>query len=93
MLNKAEFVTVLAERCELTKKDATEMYENVFGVLAEVVSEGNEVSIPNFGRIKIVDHAERNAHNSKTGESVVVPAKKIPKFQFSKNMKEAVASL
>lgn len=93
MLNKAEFVTVLAERYELTKKDATEMYENVFGVLAEVVSEGNEVSIPNFGRIKIVDHAERNAHNPKTGESVVVPAKKIPRFQFSKNMKEAVASL
>ena len=93
MLTKPEFVDLLAERCEVSKKDAAEMYEEVFGLLSEVVSEGNEVAIPNFGRVKISERAARTARNPQTGDVVEVPAKKTPKFQFAKNIKEAVASL
>lgn len=93
MLNKPDFIALIAERCDITKKDATEEYENVFGVLAEVLSEGNEVAIPDLGRFKIADRAARIANNPRTGEKVSVPAKKAPKFQFSKNIKEAIANL
>lgn len=93
MLTKPEFVNLLSERCEVNKKEATEMYDDVFGVLAEVVSEGNEVAIPNLGRVKIVERSARMANNPRTGEKVEVPAKKVPKFQFSKNIKEAIANL
>ena len=93
MLNKPDFIALMAERCDITKKDATEEYENVFGVLAEVLSEGNEVAIPDLGRFKISDRAARMATNPRTGEKVAVPAKKAPKFQFAKNIKEAVAGL
>lgn len=93
MLTKPEFVNLLSERCEVNKKEATEMYDDVFGVLAEVVSEGNEVAIPNLGRVKIVERAARVANNPRTGEKVEVPSKKVPKFQFSKNIKEAIANL
>ena len=93
MLNKPEFVTLLAERCEVTKVEATEMYDDVFGTLADAISEGNEVAIPNLGRVKIVERAARMANNPRTGEKVEVPAKKAPKFQFAKNIKEAVAGL
>lgn len=93
MLSKPDFVNLLSERCEVSKKDATEMYENVFGLLSEVVSEGNEVAIPGLGRVKIADRAARMAHNPKTKDEIEVPAKKVPKFQFSKNIKESVAAL
>ena len=93
MLTKPEFVDLLAERCEVTKKDATEMYEDVFGLLSEVVSEGNEVAIPGLGRVKIADRPARVAHNPKTKDKIEVPAKKAPKFQFAKNVKDALASL
>lgn len=93
MLGKPEFVELLAKRCEVSKKEATEMYDAVFGVLSEVVSEGNEVAIPNLGRVKIVERSARMANNPRTGEKVEVPAKKAPKFQFAKNIKEAVAGL
>lgn len=92
-MNKNEFVTVLAERCEVTKVDAEEMYNNVFGVLAEVISEGHEVAVTGLGKFKIVERDARTARNPKTGNVVDVPAKKVPKFQFSKNIKEAVADL
>ena len=93
MLNKPEFVTLLAERCEVTKKDAEEMYDDVFGTLADVIAGGEEVAIPGLGRVKITDRPARTARNPKTGDTVEVPAKKAPKFQFAKNIKEAVASL
>lgn len=93
MLTKSDFVNLLVERCDLTKKSATEMYDNVFNTLANVISEGNEVAIPNLGRVKITERAARTARNPQTGDVVEVPAKKAPKFQFSKNVKEAVAEL
>ena len=93
MLGKPEFVELLAKRCEVSKKEATEMYDNVFGALVDVISEGNEVAIPNLGRVKIIKRAARVANNPRTGEKVEVPAKNAPKFQFAKNIKEAVASL
>lgn len=93
MLNKPEFVAMLAERCEVTKREAGEMYDDVFGTLVDAISGGNEVAIPNLGRVKIAERAAHTARNLQTGGTVEVPAKKIPKFQFSKNIKEAVASL
>lgn len=92
-MNKNEFVALLAERYELTKKEAAEMYDMVFGTLAEVVSEGNEVSIIGLGSVKIVMQSARTSRNPRTGEVIDVPAKKAPKFKFSKNIKEAVAKL
>ena len=93
MLTKPDFIALMAERCDITKKDATEEYENVFGVLAEVLSEGNEVAIPDLGRFKITERPARTARNPRTGETVDVPAKKTMKLQLSKSIKEAVAQL
>lgn len=93
MLTKPDFIAMMAERCDITKKDATTEYENVFSVLVEVLSEGNEVAIPDLGRFKIAEREARIANNPRTKEKINVPAKKVPKFQFSKNIKEAVAGL
>ena len=93
MVNKTEFCALMAERCSITKKDAAEQYDDVFGTLADVISGGEEVAIPGLGRVKITEHAARVAHNPKTKDKIVVPAKKVPKFQFSKNIKESVATL
>ena len=93
MLTKPDFVTLLSERAEVSKAKASEMYDVVFSTLVEVVSEGNEVAIPNLGRVVFAERASRTAKNPRTGEAVEVPAKKAPKFQFAKNIKEAVAGL
>ena len=93
MLNKPEFVTLLAERCEVTKVEAEAMYDDVFGTLADVIASGEEVNIAGVGRVKIVERASRIARNPRTNEVVNVPAKKAPKFQFAKCVKDAVAQL
>lgn len=93
MVNKTEFCALMAERCDITKKDAAEQYDDVFAVLNELLCAGNEVSIPNLGRFKIVNRKARTAHNPRTGETIEVPAKKAIKLQITKSIKDAVGSL
>lgn len=93
MLNKPDFVNLLSERCEISKREAAEMYDDVFGTLADIIASGEEVAIPGLGRVKIAERAARVARNPKTKDKIEVPAKKAPKFQFAKNIKKAVASL
>lgn len=93
MVNKPEFIDLLAERCDTTKKNATMMYEEVFATLIDLISRGEEVAIPSLGRVKITERAARVAHNPKTNDKIEVPAKKVPKFQFSQTVKEAVGQL
>ena len=93
MLNKPEFVTLLAERCEVTKVEAEAMYDDVFSTLTDVIASGEEVNISGLGRVKVVDRPASRAHKPRTDEAVEVPAKKAPKCQFAKNVKEAVAEL
>lgn len=92
-MNKPEFVSLLAERCEVTKVEAEDMYDDVFGTLVDVITSGEEVAIAGLGRVKIAERAAHVAHNPKTKDKIEVPAKKVPKFQFSKNIKESVAAL
>ena len=92
-MNKPEFVALLAERCEVTKVEAEDMYDDVFGTLADVIASGEEVNISGLCRAKIANRAARTARNPQTGGTVDVPAKKVPKFQFAKNIKDAVANL
>lgn len=92
-LSKKDFIDEMAKRCEITKVDATEMYEDVFSVLHDLLCEGNDVAIPNIGKFEIKERGERVGRNPATGESVVIPAKKALAFKASKNLKEAVGQL
>ena len=92
-LSKKNFIDEMAKRCEITKVDATEMYEDVFGVLHDLLCEGNDVAIPDIGKFEIKERGERTGRNPNTGESITIPAKKAPAFKASKNLKEVVSQL
>ena len=92
-MTKPEFISALAEYAQVTKVDAAEMYEDVFGLLSKVVSEGNEVAIPDFGKFEIKTRAEKIGRNPRTGETIPIPAKKAVAFKPGKVLKEAVAQL
>lgn len=94
VIGKKIFIDELALRCDITKVEATKVYNNVFGVLHQLITEGNEeVSIPEIGKFKIKTRDERKAHNPSTGEQVIVPSKKVVNFKVSSVIKEAVAQL
>lgn len=92
-MTKPEFISALSEYANVTKVEATNMYENVFGMLSKLLSEGNDIAIPDVGKLEIKERAEKNGRNPKTGEPIVIPAKKVVVFKASRALKEAVTNL
>lgn len=90
MLNKTDLVNAVAEKAELTKKDAEKAVNAVFASIEEALARGEKVQLVGFGTFEVRDRAERTGRNPKTGEEILIPASKVPAFKPGKALKEAV---
>jgi nucleoid DNA-binding protein len=89
-MTKAEFVSDLAEKGGTTKKHAGESLELIFETIAEKLSEGEQISIPGFGKFSVVQRAARTGVNPRTKKKIKIKATKAPKFTPAKALKESV---
>ena len=87
-MTKAELIAAVAEKTELSKKDSEKAVVCMIETIMGVVSAGEKVTFTGFGSFEAVTRAERNGVNPSTGEKIVIPAKKIPKFKAGKYFKE-----
>ncbi len=89
-MNKAGLVEVVHSVLGSTKVQAEEVVEAVFGAITKSLSKGDEVAIAGIGKFSVKVRKAREARNPKTGETVKVPATKVPKFSAAKALKDAV---
>ena len=85
-MNKAELITAMAAKADLTKDQTTAALAALQSVITETLSAGDKVAIPNLGK----QHAARTGKNPRTGEKVEISAKRVPAFKPAKALKEAV---
>lgn len=91
-MNKKELVNAVAEKAEMTKKDARVAVDAVLESITEGLVANGKVALTNFGSWVVSERAARKGRNPQTGEELEIPAKLTPKFKASKNMKESVAT-
>ena len=89
-MNKKELITIVTETTGLAKKDVTDVVDSVFEQITSALSQGKDVKISGFGTFKVKERAERKARNPKSGEEIVVEARKVPTFKAAKQLKELV---
>lgn len=80
----------LAEKYELTKKDANLLMDDFVTHVVKNLKKGNRIRIPGLGSLQVRKQAARKGRNPATGESIKIPAKKKIAFRASKDLKEAV---
>lgn len=90
VLNKKGLIDVVANKLDITKKDATIAVETVFEAITEALVNGNKVDISGFGKFEVKTRAERTGINPATKETIQIPATKAPGFKAAKALKEAV---
>lgn len=73
-----------------TKVQAEQAVDKVVDSIVETLKGGGEVSIAGLGIFSVKARAARQARNPRTGETLQVPAMKVPKFRAAKALKEAV---
>lgn len=89
-MNKTELVAAVAEKAELTKKEADRAVHAVLASIEEALAQGDRVQLVGFGTFEVRDRAERAGRNPKTGEEITIPASKVPAFKAGKALREAV---
>lgn len=89
-MNKADLVAIVAEKADLTKKEAVAAVDAVMTSIIEDVAAGNKVQLIGFGTFETSTRAEREGRNPQTGEAMTIPATVVPKFKAGKAFKDAV---
>lgn len=89
-MNKAELVARVAEKTEMTKKDATQAVEAVFETITEALRAGDKVQLIGFGNFEVRKRASRKGRNPQTGEEIQIAESKVPAFKPGKALKEEV---
>ena len=89
-MTKAEFVDKLAEKGKITKKQASETINLIFGTMADVLVAGEEIAIPGFGKFSVATRKARTGMNPRTKKKIKIPETKVPKFSSAKALKDSV---
>ena len=89
-MNKAELITAMAAKADLTKEQSTAALAALQSVITEGLKAGDKVAIPSLGTFEVKQHAARTGHNPRTGETVEIAARRVPAFKPAKALKEAV---
>jgi integration host factor subunit beta len=89
-MTKADLIDEVSRLAELTRKDSEVIVETIFGSVVRSLRAGDKIEIRGFGSFRTRQRRPRTGRNPKTGEKVDVPAKKIPFFKPSKELKDLV---
>lgn len=89
-MNKADIINKVHEDLGITKADAERAVETMISTIVDTLKGGNEVSIAGLGIFSAKMRNARTARNPRTGESIEVPAMRVPKFRAAKALKDAV---
>jgi len=89
-MNKTELIAAIAEKAELSKKDAEKalaaFVESVEGALAK----NDKVQLVGFGTFEVKTRAARKGRNPRTKQEITIPASKAPAFKAGKAFKDAI---
>lgn len=89
-MNKADLANKVQDVLGGTKTQAEEVVETIIDSIVASLKGGKEVSIAGLGIFSTKMRPARQGRNPRTGESIQVPAMRVPKFRPAKALKEAV---
>ncbi|STX22836.1 DNA-binding protein II HB [Lactobacillus gasseri] len=81
MANKAELVSEVAAKTDLTKKEVAAAVDAIFSSIQEDLAKGEKVQLIGFGTFEVRHRAARKGRNPQTGAEIEIPASKVPAFK------------
>ena len=91
-MNKTELIAAVAEKAEISKKDAEKAIKAFTDVVTDELVKGEKVQLVGFGTFEVTSRAAREGRNPQTGNTMKIAACKAPKFKAGKALKDAVNS-
>jgi len=89
-MNKAELIVSMAEKSQLSKKDAEKALNAFIESVEEALKNNDKVQLVGFGSFEVRERAERKGRNPQTREEIVIPSSKVPVFKAGKALRDQV---
>ena len=89
-MNKTELVAAIAEKAQITRKDADAALKAFTDVVSDVLKKGEKIQLVGFGTFEVSERPAREGRNPRTGETMTIAASKQPKFKPGKALKDAI---
>lgn len=89
-MTKAELVEEVTQIGDLTRRDGEVIVDTIFDAVIGALKAGEKIEIRGFGSFRIRQRKPRIGRNPKTGAKVDVPAKRVPYFKPSKELRDLV---
>ena len=90
-MNKTELIAAVAEKADLSKKDAEAAITATVDAITEALTQREKVQLVGFGSFEVKTRAARVGRNPRTGEEIPISEAKLPVFKAGKALKDAVA--
>ena len=89
-MNRTELVAAMAEKTQLSKKDADLALKAFIDVVSEEMQKGEKVQLVGFGTFEVAQRAAREGSNPLTKQPMKIAASKAPKFKAGKGLKDTL---
>ena len=90
-MNKAELIEQVAGQTGLTKRTSGKAVDAVVSAISDCLARGEKVTLVGFGTLRVTKRKARVGRNPQTGDSINIPAKKVPKFTSGKGLRDKVS--
>jgi DNA-binding protein HU-beta len=89
-MTKEEMINYMAETAGISKRQANDALDAFMNGVTSQLKRNNKISFAGFGTFSVSQRKARTGRNPQTGESIKIPATKVPVFKAGKNLKEAI---
>ena len=89
-MNKTELIAAVAEKADLSKKDAEAAITATVDAIAEALTQGEKVQLVGFGSFEVKTRAARVGRNPRTGEEIPISEAKLPVFKAGKKVSRLI---
>ncbi len=89
-MNKQELIAVMAEKANLSKKDAEAALNAFVCAVEDALVKGDKVQLVGFGGFEVRERAARTGRNPQTGAEMKIDAAKVPAFKAGKALKDLI---
>lgn len=89
-MNKTELVDQIAQKAELSRREAEQAVDAALKTIEEQLARGGEITLTGFGKFHVSERGARQGRNPQTGETIQIAATRVPRFSAGAKLKESV---
>jgi DNA-binding protein HU-beta len=89
-MTKADLIEKMASDADISKAAAGKALDSFVDAVIKTVKKGNKVALVGFGTFSVSKRKARTGRNPRTGATIKIAARKVPKFSAGKAFKDAV---